>query len=117
MARLKTAGSIRTSNKLNGSLLQWHLRYLAVNIKLYIEVSKPRIVLVLVITAVASALAATRFDSTPHTGWDIVSWNLLFLALTGAMASMGASALNHYYDRDIDRIMERTSQRPIPSHK
>jgi heme o synthase len=33
------------------------------------------------------------------------------------MASMGASALNHYYDRDIDRIMERTSQRPIPSHK
>ena len=117
MARLKAAGGIRTSNKLNGSLLQWHLRYLAVNIKLYIEVSKPRIVLVLVITAVASALAATRFDSTPHTGWDVVSWNLLFLALTGAMASMGASALNHYYDRDIDRIMERTSQRPIPSHK
>lgn len=62
MARLKTAGGIRTSNKLNGSLLQWHLRYLAVNIKLYIEVSKPRIVLVLVITAVASALAVTRFD-------------------------------------------------------
>jgi len=117
MARLKTASGIRTSNKLNGSLLQWHLRYLAVNIKLYIEVSKPRIVLVLVITAVASALAATRFDSTPDTGWDVVSWNLLSLALTGAMASMGASALNHYYDRDIDRIMERTSQRPIPSHR
>jgi protoheme IX farnesyltransferase len=88
-----------------------------VNLKLYIEVSKPRIVIVLVITAVASALAATRFDSTPLTAWDVVSWNLLFLSLTGAMASMGASALNHYYDRDIDRIMERTSQRPLPSHK
>jgi protoheme IX farnesyltransferase len=88
-----------------------------VNLKLYIEVSKPRIVIVLVITAVASALAATRFDSTPNTAWDAVSWDLLFLSLTGAMASMGASALNHYYDRDIDRIMERTSRRPIPSHK
>jgi protoheme IX farnesyltransferase len=27
---------------------------------------------------------------------------------------MGASALNHYYDRDIDRIMQRTAKRPIP---
>ena len=36
------------------------------------------------------------------------------LTLAGALASMGASALNHYYDRDIDKIMERTSKRPIP---
>jgi protoheme IX farnesyltransferase len=117
MGKIKTVDGFSTSNKLNGSLLQWHSRYFAVSLKLYIEVSKPRIVIVLVITAVASALAATRFDSTPHTAWDVVSWNLLFLSLTGAMASMGASALNHYYDRDIDRIMERTSQRPLPSHK
>jgi protoheme IX farnesyltransferase len=88
-----------------------------VEVKLYIEVSKPRIVLVLVITAVCSALAATRFDASPQVGWDISAWNLLFLALTGAVASMGASALNHYYDRDIDGIMKRTSQRAIPSHK
>jgi len=30
---------------------------------------------------------------------------------------MGASALNHYFDRDIDGLMERTSRRPIPAHK
>jgi protoheme IX farnesyltransferase len=30
---------------------------------------------------------------------------------------MGSSALNHYYDRDIDKIMQRTSRRPIPSGK
>ena len=35
-------------------------------IKDYIEVSKPRIVIVLVITAVTSILAATRFDGTPN---------------------------------------------------
>jgi protoheme IX farnesyltransferase len=30
---------------------------------------------------------------------------------------MGSSALNHYYDRDIDRLMVRTTKRPIPANK
>lgn len=81
----------------------------------FIEVSKPRIVVVLVITAVASYLAATRFDATPNVAWDVSWWHLGFLTLSGALASMGASALNHYYDRDIDKIMERTAKRPIPA--
>lgn len=81
----------------------------------YVEVSKPRIVVVLVITAVTSLLAATRFDSTPGVAWDTTAWNLGFLTLSGALASMGASALNHYYDRDIDKQMERTANRPIPA--
>ena len=83
----------------------------------YIEVSKPRIVIVLVITAVASMLAATRFDSTPSHAWDVNLYQLGFLVLAGALASMGSSALNHYYDRDIDAIMDRTSKRPIPSRR
>ena len=87
----------------------------SVTVRDYVEVSKPRIVVVLVITAVTSLLAATRFDSTPDIAWDTTAWNLGFLTLTGALASMGASALNHYYDRDIDKIMERTAKRPIPA--
>jgi heme o synthase len=83
----------------------------------YIEVSKPRIVIVLVITAVTSMLAATRFDDTPTVAWDVSLWKLGFLTLAGALASMGSSALNHYYDRDIDKMMDRTAQRPIPSGK
>jgi protoheme IX farnesyltransferase len=81
----------------------------------YIEVSKPRIVVVLVITAVASLLAGSRFDATPNFAWDVNAWQVGFLTIAGALASMGASALNHYYDRDIDKIMERTAKRPIPS--
>lgn len=81
----------------------------------YVEVSKPRIVVVLVITAITSLLAATRFDSTPDIAWDVTAWQLGFLTLAGALASMGASALNHYCDRDIDKIMERTAKRPIPA--
>lgn len=81
----------------------------------FIEVSKPRIVVVLVITAVTSYLAATRFDATPDVAWDVSWWHLGFLTLSGALASMGASALNHYYDRDIDKMMDRTARRPIPA--
>jgi heme o synthase len=86
-----------------------------VSIHDYVEVSKPRIVIVLVITAVTSLLAGSRFDGTPADAGDVTAWQLGFLVLTGAMASMGSSALNHYYDRDIDKMMDRTSERPIPA--
>src|ERR1044072_1529325 len=89
--------------------------YIDVSIHDYIEVSKPRIVVVLVITAVTSLLAASRFDSTPGVAWDVTAWQVGFLVLAGSLASMGASALNHYYDRDIDKIMDRTAKRPIPA--
>ena len=85
------------------------------NIKDYIEVSKPRIVIVLVITAVTSMLAATRFDNTSNIAWDIPAWKLLFLLICGTLSSMGASAINQFYDKNIDNLMIRTSKRPIPS--
>lgn len=84
-------------------------------IKDYIEVSKPRIVIVLVITAVTSMLAATRFDGSPNSAWDISGWNLLFLVICGSLSSMGASAINQFYDKNIDNLMARTAKRPIPS--
>jgi protoheme IX farnesyltransferase len=85
------------------------------NIKDYIEVSKPRIVIVLVITAVTSMLAATRFDNTSSIAWDVSVWKLIFLIICGTLSSMGASAINQFYDKSIDNLMTRTSKRPIPS--
>jgi heme o synthase len=96
-------------------MVRAHLRFKNVAVRDYVEVSKPRIVVVLIITAIASMLAASRFDNTPEVGWDISMWNLLFLIISGTLASAGSSALNHYYDRDIDKVMQRTSKRPIPS--
>lgn len=98
-------------------MMRAHLRSKIVAVREYLEVSKPRIVVVLVIVAVTSMLAASRFDNTPEVGWDISMWNLLFLIISGTLASAGSSALNHYYDRDIDKVMPRTSKRPIPSGK
>ena len=77
-----------------------------------IEISKPRIVVLLVITAVTSMYAASRLvDGT--SGLDY--WSYLHIVIAGALASAGSSALNHYYDHDIDPKMTRTSTRPIPS--
>ncbi len=74
------------------------------------EVSKPRIIVLLVITAVTSMYAASKL-----VGPELDNLGLLHIIVAGALASAGSSALNHYYDRDIDQKMKRTSQRPIPS--
>ncbi|MDH3793873.1 MAG: heme o synthase [Nitrosopumilus sp.] len=77
-----------------------------------LEISKPRIVVLLVITAVTSMYAASKLvPGTP----ELEYWSYLHIIVAGALASAGSSALNHYYDRDIDPKMTRTSTRPIPS--
>ncbi len=76
------------------------------------EISKPRIVVLLVITAVTSMYAASKLvDGAPELDY----WSFLHIIIAGTLASAGSSALNHYYDRDIDPKMKRTSTRPIPS--
>jgi len=76
------------------------------------EISKPRIVVLLVITAVTSMYAASKLvPGAPELDY----WSYLHIIIAGALASAGSSALNHYYDKDIDPKMERTSKRPIPS--
>ncbi|MDA8720641.1 heme o synthase [Nitrosopumilus sp.] len=77
-----------------------------------IEISKPRIVVLLVITAVTSMYAASKLvpGSPPLEYLDY-----FHIIIAGALASAGSSALNHYYDKDIDPKMSRTSSRPIPS--
>ncbi len=75
-----------------------------------LEISKPRIVILLVITAVTSMFAASKLI-----GPEVDNLAFLHIIIAGALASAGSSALNHYYDRDIDPLMKRTSTRPIPS--
>ena len=74
------------------------------------EVSKPRIIILLVITAVTSMYAGSKL-----VGPELSDLGILHIIIAGSLASAGASALNHYYDKDIDLKMKRTSKRPIPS--
>ena len=77
-----------------------------------IEISKPRIVVLLVITAVTSMYAASKLVSGSP---ELEYLDYLHIIIAGALASAGSSALNHYYDKDIDPKMSRTNSRPIPS--
>jgi len=79
-------------------------------LKEVLEISKPRIVVLLVITAVTSMYAASKLI-----GPELDYFGLLHIIIAGSLASAGSSALNHYYDKDIDPMMKRTSTRPIPS--
>jgi protoheme IX farnesyltransferase len=73
----------------------------------YVELLKPRIMLLIVVTTVgAMAFAAGGWPSTTL---------VLETVLGMCLASGGSSALNHWYDRDIDARMERTRNRPIPA--
>ena len=73
----------------------------------YIQLTKPRIAVLLVFTTVTAMMIAA--DGIP--GFDI----LVATIAAGALAAGGASAVNQYYDRDMDAKMTRTSRRPIPS--
>lgn len=81
-------------------------------LKEILEVSKPRIVVLLVITAVTSMYAGSKLvEGVP----ELSGIMYLHIIIAGALASAGSSALNHFYDKDIDPLMKRTCKRPIPS--
>ncbi|HEX4806145.1 MAG TPA: UbiA family prenyltransferase, partial [Conexibacter sp.] len=72
----------------------------------YVALTKPRIMSLLLLTAAAGMFAGAH--GVPDLG------RLAALLAGGALASGGASALNHLLDRDVDALMgERTSGRPV----
>lgn len=76
-------------------------------IQSYYQLTKPRIILLLLITTAAGMWIAAEGQVDPF---------LLLVTLTGGtFASASANTINCIYDRDIDYIMERTRHRPLPS--
>jgi protoheme IX farnesyltransferase len=79
-------------------------------LKDYYELTKPKIWYLLVFTAFGAALTASFLFDVPITPVTLI------LLLSGVAAgSAAADTLTGYNDRDIDAIMERTKNRPIPS--
>lgn len=73
----------------------------------YILLTKPGIVLLVLITCLTGMYLAAKGFPNP---W-LVFWSLLGTGL----ASAGSAVLNQFFDRDIDAIMSRTKSRPLPS--
>jgi len=73
----------------------------------YLEITKPRVVALIVLTSLVGSLLAApglpRLDT------------LLFANLGIALAAAGAAAINHVLDRGIDARMRRTQSRPLPT--
>ncbi len=73
----------------------------------YYQLTKPRIIVLLLITTVGAMWIAAEGRVDP-----ILT---IVTVVGGALASASANAINCLYDRDIDYLMERTRFRPIPS--
>ncbi len=79
-------------------------------VKNYYELTKPKIWYLLVFTALGSALTASLLFDIPLSP---LTWVLLLGGI--AAGSAAADTITGYNDRDIDAIMDRTKDRPIPS--
>ncbi len=74
----------------------------------YLELTKPRLSFMSVITAMVGYLAAV-----PYTYWD---WRRTLLVVLGtALCAGGVAALNMWMEGDTDALMQRTAGRPIPA--
>jgi heme o synthase len=71
----------------------------------YVELTKPKVQSLLLLTTIATMYVAG--DPSPLL--------VLQTCLGGYLSAGGAGAVNHWFDRDIDAQMARTSTRPVPS--
>lgn len=76
-------------------------------IKIYSELSKLRITIFVTIT--------TSFGFIAYNG--IIFPDILYATIGTLLLACGSAAFNHFQERNIDRLMDRTKNRPIPSGK
>ena len=82
-------------------------RSLALVVRDYVALTKPRIISLLLVTTVATMIAA----EPQGPGVAAILWTML----GGYLAAGGAGAINHYLDRERDARMARTRSRPLVS--
>jgi heme o synthase len=80
-------------------------RVTAATVRDYVSLMKPRVQSLLLFTTVTTMYVA----GTPSVGLVALT------CLGGVLSAGGAGAINHCLDRDIDALMHRTSDRPVPS--
>ncbi|MBF0276295.1 MAG: protoheme IX farnesyltransferase [SAR324 cluster bacterium] len=79
-------------------------------VKLCCSMTKPRIVISISLSALIGFVLHPNFLSFPF-------WMSSVLVLSVALTTAGGAVLNHYLERESDKFMERTKNRPLPSGK
>jgi protoheme IX farnesyltransferase len=95
--------------ELNGGVAQLERLSARERVAAYVELTKPRITFLIVLTAAAGfALAST----------GRVNYPAMLTAMVGiALLSSGIATLNQYMEKDLDALMRRTANRPLPTGK
>jgi heme o synthase len=78
---------------------------LASHVGAYVALTKPRIIELLLVTTLPTMIVARR--GVPSL------WLMVATLLGGTLAAGGANAINMFVDRDIDKVMHRTRNRPL----
>ena len=83
------------------------VRNMSARLDLYFELTKPRIVTMVLVTTALGFFVGGRGIDSPLT--------LLLTLLGTALSAGGSGVLNHYLERDVDAVMRRTRGRPLPT--
>ena len=76
-------------------------------LSIYAELSKLNILSLVLIATILGYYLGTS---------GLISWKLVFITLLGtALTASGSGALNHYLERETDKFMVRTKNRPLPA--
>ncbi|HEY6327836.1 MAG TPA: heme o synthase [Blastocatellia bacterium] len=75
----------------------------------YVELTKPRITLLVVLTAAAGYCLGSKGAFSPS--------RFALMSASIALLSSGISTLNQYIERELDGLMNRTRHRPLPAGK
>ncbi len=75
----------------------------------YFQLTKPRIIELLLITTVPAMFLAQRGIPSP--------WLVATTLFGGSLSAASANVINCYLDRDIDQAMRRTRRRPLPARR
>src|SRR5262245_49188107 len=81
-------------------------RTLSATIGAYVRLTKPRVIELLLVTAVPPMIVAQQ--GLPSL------WLILSVVVGGALAAGGANTINCWIERDRDQLMRRTHGRPLP---
>ncbi len=105
-SRLNTASIVRAEGRpLGATSGAVSGRDIRETLSIYLALTKPRIIQLLLVTTVPSMVIAA--DGWPGT------WLVVATLIGGTLSAASANTINNYLDRDIDRIMHRTRQRPL----
>ncbi len=79
----------------------------------YFALTKPGVVILLQITGICSVMAHDLLEIGGLTGSTARTISVILIG--GYLTAGGANSINMWYDRDIDPLMSRTANRPIPA--